>query len=141
MPATITNEVFFGLLSLILAFYFVLISNLILLNTFKTIAAFLDTHNQIFNNHKSEILSVNLTDTIGRTRGRATNRTNTIGQTRSRATNCANTIGQTRSRATNCTNTIGQTRSRAMNRTNTIGQTTLQAANCTKTNLISETIF
>ena len=155
MPATITNEVFFGLLSLILALYFVLISNLILLNTYKTIAAFLDTHNQIFNNHKSEILSVKLTDTIGRTRSQATNRTNTIGhtrsqamnrtntigQTRGRAMNRTNTIGQTRSRATNCTNTIGQTRSRAMNRTNTIGQTTLQAANCTKTNLISETIF
>jgi hypothetical protein len=127
MPATITNEVFFGLLSLILASYFVLISNLVLLNTYKTIAAFLDTHNQIFNNHKSEILSVNLTDTIVRTRGQATNRTNTIGQTRSQAMNR--------------TNTIVQTRGRAMNRTNTIGQTTPQAANCTKTNLISEAIF
>ena len=53
MPAIITNEVFFGLLSLILALYFVLISNLILLNIYKTIAAFLDTHNQIFNNHNN----------------------------------------------------------------------------------------
>ena len=141
MPATITNEVFFGLLSLILALYFVLISNLILLNTYKTIAAFLDTHNQIFNNHNSEILSVNLTDTIDRTRGRAMNRTNTRGQTRGQAMNRTNTIGQTRSQVTNRTNTIGQTSTQAMNRTNTIGQTTLQAANCIKTNLISETIF
>ena len=53
MPATITNKVFFGLISLILAFYFVLISNLVFLNTYKTIAAFLDTHNQIFNNHNN----------------------------------------------------------------------------------------
>ena len=127
MPATITNEVFFGLLSLILAFYFEISSNLVLLKTYKTTAAFLDTHNQIFNNHKSEILSVNITDTIDRTRGQATNRTNTIGQTRSQAMNC--------------TNTIVQTRDRAMNRTNTIVQTTPQAANCTKTNLISEAIF
>ena len=141
MPAIITNEVFFGLLSLILAFYLVLISNLVLLNTYKTTAAFLDTYNQIFNNHKSEILSVNLTDTIDRTRSQATNRTNTRGQTRSQATNRTNTIGQTRGQAMNRTNTIGQTRGQAMNRTNTIGQTTLQAANCTKTNLISEAIF
>ena len=53
MPATITNKVFFGLISLILAFYFVLISNLVFINTYKTIAAFLDTHNQIFNNHNN----------------------------------------------------------------------------------------
>lgn len=53
MPATITNKVFFGLLSLILAFYFVISSNQVLLNTYKTIAAFLDTHNQIFNNHNN----------------------------------------------------------------------------------------
>ena len=113
MPATITNKVFFGLLSLILAFYFVLISNLILYNTYKSTADFLITYNQIFNNHKSEILSVNHIDTIDRTRGQAMN----------------------------CTNTIGQTRGRAMIRTNTIGQTTPQVANCTKTNLISEAIF
>ena len=141
MPATITNEVFFGLLSLTLAFYFVLISNLILYNTYKSTAAFLDTYNQIFNNHKSEILSVKLTDTIGRTRSQATNRTNTIGHTRSQAMNRTNTIGQTRGRAMNRTNTIGQTRGRAMIRTNTIGQTTPQVANCTKTNLICEAIF
>ena len=141
MPATITNEVFFGLLSLILAFYFVLISNLILYNTYKSTADFLITYNQIFNNHKSEILSVKLTDTIGRTRSQATNRTNTIGHTRSQAMNRTNTIGQTRGRAMNRTNTIGQTRGRAIIRTNTIGQTTPQAANCTKTNLISEAIF
>ena len=141
MPAIITNEIFFGLLSLILAFYLVLISNLVLLNTYKTTAAFLDTYNQIFNNHKSEILSVNLTDTIDRTRGRAMNRTNTRGQTRGQAMNRTNTIGQTRSQVTNRTNTIGQTSTQAMNRTNTIGQTTPQAANCTKTNLISEAIF
>ena len=127
MPATITNEVFFGLLSLTLAFYFVLISNLILYNTYKSTADFLKTYNQIFNNHKSEILSVNHIDTIDRTRGQAMN--------------CTNTIGQTRSQATNRTNTIGQSRGRAMIRTNTIGQTTPQAANCTKTNLISEAIF
>ena len=53
MPAIITNEFSYGLFPLILSFCFVLISNLILLNTYKTIAAFLDTHNQILNNHNN----------------------------------------------------------------------------------------
>ena len=127
MPAIITNEVFFGLLSLILAFYLVLISNLVLLYTYKTTAAFLDTYNQIFNNHKSEILSVNHTDTIDRTNNRASNHTDAINRTR----------GQ----AMNRTDTIGQTSSQASNRTDTIGQTSPRAANCTKTKLISETIL
>ena len=127
MPAIITNEVFFGLLSLILAFYFVLISNLILNNTYKSTADFLETYNQIYNNHKSRILPVNHTDTTDRTTAKAINRTNTIGQTTPQAINRMNTIGQTRGRA--------------MNRTNTIGQTSPRAANCTKTKLISEAIF
>ena len=113
MPAIITNEVFFGLLSLILAFYLVLISNLVLLNTYKTTAAFLEKYNQIFNNHKSEVLSVNHTDTIDRTSNRASNHTDAINRTRGQASN----------------------------RTDTIGQTSPRAANCTKTKLISETIL
>ena len=127
MPAIITNEVFFGLFFLILTFYFVLISNLILDETYKTTAEFLETYNQIYKNHKSRILPVNHTDTTVRTTAKAINRTNTIGQTTPQAINRINTIGQTRGRAINCTNTIGQTRG--------------QAANCTKTNLISENIF
>ena len=127
MPSIITNEFSYGLFPLILSFCFVLISNLILLNTYKTIAAFLDTHNQIFNNHKSEILSVNHTDTIDRTNNRASNHTDAINRTR----------GQ----AMNRTDTIGQTSSQASNRTDTIGQTSPRAANCTKTKLISETIL
>ena len=127
MPAIITNEVFFGLLFLILAFYFVLISNLILDETYKTTTEFLKTYNQIYNNHKSRILPVNHTDTTDRTKAKAINHTDTIDQTTPQAINRMNTIGQTRGRAINCTNTIGQTRG--------------QAANCTKTNLISENIF
>ena len=141
MPAIITDEVFFGLLSLILAFYFVLISNLILLNTYKTTAAFLEKYNQIFNNHKSEIHSAYYTVAIDRTSSRASNSIDTIGQTSSQAINRTNTIDQTSPWASNRTNTIDRTSSQAMNRTNTIGQTTPQTANCTETNIFSETII
>ena len=100
MPATITNEVFFGLLSLILALYFVLISNLILLNTYKTIAAFLDTHNQIFNNHNNNSLAYNQGLRNGQTITQVMSPNSRNGQTSTRAMSPNSRNGQTSTRAT-----------------------------------------
>jgi hypothetical protein len=53
MPTIISDEVFFGILLLILAFYLVLISNLVLQNIYKKTDVFLKIHNQIHKTHNT----------------------------------------------------------------------------------------
>ena len=99
MPAVITNEVFFGLLSLILAFYLVLISNLVLLNTYKTTAAFLEKYNQIFNNHHNISLAYNQGLRNGQLSTRAISPNLRNGQTSTQAMSPNLRNGQTSTRA------------------------------------------
>ena len=114
MPAVITNEVFFGLLSLILAFYLVLISNLVLLNTYKTTAAFLDTYNQIFNNHHNISLAYNQGLRNGQLSTRAISPNLRNGQTSTRAIspNLRNRQTSTQAMSPNLRN--GQTSTQAL---------------------------
>ena len=114
MPATITNKVFFGLISLILAFYFVLISNLVFINTYKTIAAFLDTHNQIFNNHNNISLANSQWFRNGQTSTRAMSPSSRNGQTSTQAISPKSRNGQTSTQAMSPNVRNGQTSTRAM---------------------------
>ena len=99
MPSIITNEFSYGLFPLILSFCFVLISNLILLNTYKTIAAFLDTHNQILNNHNNISLANSQWFRNGQTSTRAISPKSRNGQTSTQAMSPSSRNGQTSTQA------------------------------------------
>ena len=114
MPAIITNEFSYGLFPLILSFCFVLISNLVLLNTYKTIAAFLDTHNQIFNKHNNISLANSHWFRNGQTSTRAISPKSRNGQTSTRAIspNLRNRQTSTQAMSPNLRN--GQTSTKAL---------------------------
>ena len=114
MPAIITNEFSYGLFPLILSFCFVLISNLILLNTYKTIAAFLDTHNQILNNHNNISLANSQWFRNGQTSTRAMSPNVRNGQTSTQAISPKSRNGQTSTQAMSPKSRNGQTSTQAM---------------------------